>query len=570
MKKKLAELAKKTRSQVTGPSADFVKLASNEILHEDQIMGTQAKLLTEPFPIRLSLSESEEGKVIAKGEFGRCDVPTQNGRIYPRKIMEREIDKLRPLLGSKRLFGELDHSNDGKTKLTRASHVITKLEIDDDGKVMGEAEILDTPNGKTLKALLQANCEVGVSSRAFGSTIPGTNGETVGEDLILKSYDFVADPSVRTAYPEIFMEDVNTEMDPVSLISAEFPEELKKIEAAAFERGKQTALEDKQTPVMDEQARKEAIEKVERTIAEQVAGVRDAVAKEIRKEYLADPQIGAARGMLAQIAEMVMDYYAEPDEKAIQDALKAKDLELATLTKKLEDTQSKVGRYEMRLHLERSIGGKPMAESIRALMKGIEQTVTMEDYKKRLETVITEISAAAPKPENMVSEEEAGRRVESERLTKENERLVEKVDDLREKLKKAIEIGEKLDAVAKDAQRQADEFEEKVEDLTGKASAAELKAYKAESVAGLTNSRELFSLLEGVSDKEAVRKIVQEQGTKTMSDPVLEQMRAKIRRARTVTPTRNLEEEAAISVSEKGLVDGQSIVEQQRLAGLRK
>jgi hypothetical protein len=169
------------------------------------------QLLIDATPIKLSLQESE-GKTVARGEFARCDVPTQNGRTYPRGVYEREIKKLQESVNSRRAFGELDHPEDGKTKLSRVSHVITKLEIDKNGVVIGEAEILNTPNGQTLKAILDSGAEVGVSSRGFGSTRSLPDGsQMVGEDFTLRSFDFVADPAMKCAYPQIFSEDVDTD-----------------------------------------------------------------------------------------------------------------------------------------------------------------------------------------------------------------------------------------------------------------------------------------------------------------------------------------------------------------------
>jgi hypothetical protein len=62
--------------------------------------------------IRLQLNESQEGGsryLFARGEFGRVDVPTQNKRVYPRKIWEREIQKIYEAMRSGKVLGELDH-----------------------------------------------------------------------------------------------------------------------------------------------------------------------------------------------------------------------------------------------------------------------------------------------------------------------------------------------------------------------------------------------------------------------------------------------------------------------------
>ena len=65
-------------------------------------------------------------------------------------------------LGRKKVLGELDHPADGKTSLKRVSHIITNLQVMDDGQIVGEAEVLNTEAGKTLKALIKALLELDI------------------------------------------------------------------------------------------------------------------------------------------------------------------------------------------------------------------------------------------------------------------------------------------------------------------------------------------------------------------------------------------------------------------------
>ena len=154
-------------------------------------------------PLRLSIEEGEGHKYCAKGEFARAGVPTANKRIYPEPIWKKELNKLQEAIQQRKVFGEVDHA-DGKTKLMRVSHIITKLECRDDGLIYGEAEILDTQNGKQLKAILDGGGAVGVSSRGYGSVQKNEEGmDVVQEDFNLMTFDFVADPANATSYPVI-------------------------------------------------------------------------------------------------------------------------------------------------------------------------------------------------------------------------------------------------------------------------------------------------------------------------------------------------------------------------------
>ena len=68
---------------------------------------------------------------------------------------------------------------------------------------MGEGEILNTPHGKILKALLNDGVRVGISSRGVGNGRSDENGILViGESYKLITFDAVADPSTHSAFQE--------------------------------------------------------------------------------------------------------------------------------------------------------------------------------------------------------------------------------------------------------------------------------------------------------------------------------------------------------------------------------
>jgi hypothetical protein len=165
------------------------------------------QLLEDVTPIKLSLEEGDSGKIRITGPFGLCGTPTANKRLYSRPIIESNIKRLAEAMGNRRLFGELDHPSDGKTSLKRVSHIITNLAIEDDGTVTGTMEPLPTPMGKVLTALAEAGCELGVSSRGMGSTVTNKDGiDEVQDDFVLKTYDVVADPASKNAFPKVVKE----------------------------------------------------------------------------------------------------------------------------------------------------------------------------------------------------------------------------------------------------------------------------------------------------------------------------------------------------------------------------
>jgi len=143
------------------------------------------------------------GKTVVKGIFGRCNETNKNGRMYPTAVLEGQLKKVQPLINERRLCGELDHPSNDTVKLANASHLITKLEMKGD-ELIGEAEILGTPAGLTAKALIEAGVCIGISSRGMGTLSEDANGnKVVNDDFRLVTFDLVADPSTRGAFPAL-------------------------------------------------------------------------------------------------------------------------------------------------------------------------------------------------------------------------------------------------------------------------------------------------------------------------------------------------------------------------------
>tara|TARA_Y100001963_G_scaffold143294_1_gene214008 strand:+ start:434 stop:1060 length:627 start_codon:yes stop_codon:yes gene_type:complete len=164
-------------------------------------------LLTEyrPFNTNKKLAEEAIKKnkpLIVSGVIQRAEAKNQNERVYPRGVLEREIENyIEGPIKEKRAMGELDHPESSVINLQNVSHNITKCWWDGDD-VMGEFEILNTPAGNILKALFAAGLTIGVSSRGMGSVEENLNEGTleVQDDFELLCWDFVSTPSTHGAY----------------------------------------------------------------------------------------------------------------------------------------------------------------------------------------------------------------------------------------------------------------------------------------------------------------------------------------------------------------------------------
>ena len=144
-----------------------------------------------------------------RGIFGRVNETNKNGRKYPTKVMEGQLKQVQPMIEARRLCGELDHPQNDTVKLSNASHLITKLELKGD-ELIGEAEILNTPAGMTAKALIEGGVCLGISSRGMGTLSEDADGsKVVNDDFKLVTFDLVAEPSTRGAYPGAISESVD-------------------------------------------------------------------------------------------------------------------------------------------------------------------------------------------------------------------------------------------------------------------------------------------------------------------------------------------------------------------------
>jgi hypothetical protein len=143
-----------------------------------------------------------------EGVFAQADAKNRNGRIYPKTIMENAVNKyVKEQVSQKRAVGELNHPEGPTVNLDKVSHLITDLQFEGND-VVGKASILDTPNGKIVKGLLDGGVKLGVSTRGMGSLENRGGTMYVKDDFILNTVDIVQDPSAPAAFVNGIMEGV--------------------------------------------------------------------------------------------------------------------------------------------------------------------------------------------------------------------------------------------------------------------------------------------------------------------------------------------------------------------------
>ena len=167
------------------------------------------RLIAEQITKAEFILEEKEGRknYFIEGVFLQAELKNKNGRVYPFKTLQREVAKYDENFITKgRALGELGHPEGPSINLDRVSHKIESLK-EDGNNFVGRAKILDTPNGKIAKSLLDEGVSLGVSSRGMGSLRKEDGANIVEDDFMLATAaDIVADPSAPDAYVDGIME----------------------------------------------------------------------------------------------------------------------------------------------------------------------------------------------------------------------------------------------------------------------------------------------------------------------------------------------------------------------------
>jgi len=139
----------------------------------------------------------------------KFDTPNKNGRIYPERLLKREVEKYQNVIGKGSALNELNHPSSSLIDLDRVSHVITETWWD--GKIlMGKIKLLLSPGwkksgivstkGDQAAMLLMNGVTLGISSRGVGSLKSEKGQNIVQEDFELVCFDLVSSPSTPGAY----------------------------------------------------------------------------------------------------------------------------------------------------------------------------------------------------------------------------------------------------------------------------------------------------------------------------------------------------------------------------------
>jgi hypothetical protein len=473
--------------------------------------STPKALLRDFRPISLKLEEDKgTGRVRVRGEFARADLPTENRRVYGRGLWEREIGRMNKSVSERKVMGELDHPADGRTQLSRVSHIITGLELGQDGLVVGEAEILDTDRGRNLKALLQSGARIGVSSRGYGSVKSDDKGnDVVQEDYRLLTFDFVADPADSNAYPDVFFEGKEFEMSGLKTLTeaelrTERPDLIESVEKAAVTKA---AFQTEAT------VRSSLEETFQKNLAEAVEKSKEEIRENVRGELLSDPAVAGAKAALEKVRSVLRPFILPEDAEAVVRKFEEEIVDLkkqiaerdAAVVKANAERDEAVGIARIagyRFYLENAISGDPNAARIREAVGDVKSYTNSEAIKAKIDEVRTVLK----QEEDRQNQIETEKRKISEEKDAEIAVLNGKLEELQKATTGALETAREM----------------------------ALKVYIAERLAKHPNADQARALIEAANpkSKEQVDKLfeqVRSSASRASSPEAVEQARTRVR-----------------------------------------
>ncbi len=139
------------------------------------------------------------------GPFMQYDIKNNNHRIYPKHLMEREVNRYtKEEISRRNSLGEWCHNTKPIVDRERAAILIEALEDDNVNSYVGKAKVLKNfPYGRLVHNLLLEGIPVAVSSRSLGTV---NSYGIVNDDFRLVCIDVIN--STRPGAPDAFVQGI--------------------------------------------------------------------------------------------------------------------------------------------------------------------------------------------------------------------------------------------------------------------------------------------------------------------------------------------------------------------------
>ena len=171
-------------------------------------------------------SVKDGNDVVLEGIFAEFGIVNNNDRIYEEEEYLPHLKYLQKKIDEKRLIGELDHPEKFDISLSKISHVIENLTYNKDKRnITGRIRLLDTPQGRIAKELVESGVPICVSSRAAGLVDP--NKKVKIKKIF--TFDLVADPGFENAVLSRMNESLGILNENVAIydVTSQYPDMLK-------------------------------------------------------------------------------------------------------------------------------------------------------------------------------------------------------------------------------------------------------------------------------------------------------------------------------------------------------
>jgi hypothetical protein len=237
-----------------------------------------------------TLEESGNKKYIISGPFTRTDFPNGNNRVYPRDVMQKAIEALRPKVEAGRVRMMVDHPAWEASMRSVGAIVLEISDVDGAGYAYYKAQIIDTAAGKDLKAIVDAGGKLGVSTRGYGAAaydqeFPPFAGkfDVIQPGFDLRTFDFVDDPSVSDteAYCQIESNRRSNPMKTIDELKSAYPELMESFKASVIESEVKKAVDESVAKAEAEKttlvAEKEAVVESNKKLSETVKSLSESI-----------------------------------------------------------------------------------------------------------------------------------------------------------------------------------------------------------------------------------------------------------------------------------------------------
>lgn len=307
-------------------------------------------LLIDQIPTTVEILEGEspsDGRMRVRAILQVADTRNKNGRVYPKAILEREINKIQGKITAREAFGAGDHPADGRTRIPDITSIWERVWMDDKGVVSGDAVIIPTARGKDLMEILRAKGCVSVSARGFGETESkdwqGTTSDVVKEDYNLHTWDFV----IGGGFQEAKVQQVREEEKPQHELSEGGSKMAQEILTVDQLRVAYPTLVGQLVTETRRSVEEELVPQFEAQVLEKFTSEKSLIEDHVKAQILEEYQVEAMQESLRTIAEAIAPWI-EVDGEATDNGNATEEAQevISDLKTRLEEAEARAKAAE--------------------------------------------------------------------------------------------------------------------------------------------------------------------------------------------------------------------------------